>query len=527
MSQNVLLGTINFSESDANAWLPYAVGCLISYCKKIPEINDQYHFMDPIFMARPIEEYREVLLKADILGLTNYIWNQSYNDRLSKYYTELRPDGMVVYGGPQVPEKKSLYKEYCDARPWVHTHIAGLGEIAFSEWLLDLPISNRVLRELPTPYTDGLFDYVFTDPSYTKVAATVETDRGCPYSCAFCDWGGQSKSKITKFGYDDCVNELEYIYSKPKVGEIFFGNANFGVFKDDIRITEKCVELQNKYDNDILIIYGGFAKNGSKNTSAIIDIIKNDLHIMDHNMKVSFQTHTPEVLKVINRDNIKNHKLIPMIEDQRAKGRSISSEMIITLPGETADSWLQSLHYQLHDLKIDRAYSFILSVVSNTEIADPEYQEKYGIVTKRVSYGPKDHDQHIIRKCFSFDLDELVRMFDYHWVFNNFINTGMVTDVTSLRDQTYEFFDKLDQMSVLKSLVERNRDIVRAVFSDEDHTVLNKEQSIWVKTIRSDDLQVMIDNKNEVEKELGLVFKISSDILWTVDSPYRKIPNFK
>ena len=527
MHKKILLGTINFLQGDANAWLPYAVGCLISYCRGIPEVNERYTFMDPIFASKPIEEYRDQLLEADILGLTNYIWNQSYNDRLSKYYTELRPDGMVIYGGPQVPDKAALYEKYCEERPWVGAHIAGLGEIAFAEWLLDLPTSNKVLRELPTPYTDGVFDYVFNDPSYVGVCVPIETDRGCPYSCAFCDWGGQAKSKITKFGYDECATELEYIYSQPKVTELFFANANFGVFKDDVRITQKCVDLQKKCDNKILILYGGFAKNGSKNIPPIIDMLNDDLDILDHNMKVSFQTHTKEVLEIINRANIKNEKLLPLVKEQKDKGHTVTSEMIIALPGETADSWLQSLHYQLHEIGINKAHAFILSVVSNTEIADPDYQEKYGIATKRVSYGQKDHDQIIIKNCFSYDMDELVRMFDYHWVFNNFVNTGMVTEVDSLRDQTYEFFDKLDQMPILKSLVERNRKTVRNIFSDEAHTKLEKDQSMWIHTLRHDDLQVMIDNKEQVSKEIGLVFKLRIGILWTVDSPYRKIPDFR
>ena len=149
--RNILLGSFSVLYND---WLPYASGCLISHCKKIPEITQKYIFLEPLYKQKPVEEYYSELMNADILGLTCYVWNQSYNDEMAKYFKTIKPMGIVVYGGPQVPEDVKLKKEYDDLSPSDYS-IAGLGEIAFSEWLLGLPFSNKKLTEMTNATAKG------------------------------------------------------------------------------------------------------------------------------------------------------------------------------------------------------------------------------------------------------------------------------------------------------------------------------------------------------------------------------------
>ncbi len=58
--------------------------------------------------------------------------------------------------------------------------------------------SQRImdLSEVPSPYTMGLFDYL-PDMYPGKIwNAVIETNRGCPFMCTFCDWGGTTFSKV-------------------------------------------------------------------------------------------------------------------------------------------------------------------------------------------------------------------------------------------------------------------------------------------------------------------------------------------
>lgn len=536
MKKRIQLATFNFQSAEAaRQWLPYSVGCLISHCNKIPEIVEQYDFAEPWFMPKDPKYYKTKLIEADILGLTCYAWNQGYNDRLAEYYKKINPDGVVIYGGPQIPINKWERQEYFNARGFLDHCIDGPGEIAFAEWLLKKPRSNQRLRDLPTPYTDGLFDNIVKRWKNSKgswnLGAPIESDRGCPYSCAFCDWGGNTRTKLTRFDQDTVMSQIDWIYSKSVIKEMFISNANLGILKRDIDIVKGIAKIQSKYNRaeNFTLTYGGLAKNGGKHLQEVTDVIFNQISVYQHNMKVSFQTHTPEVLKIIKRDNIDNEKLIPLVKHWQEMGKKVSAEMIIALPGETADSWLKTLDYQTHYLDIQHAGTFILQITKNTLLDDPEYKEEHGIVTKRVTYGKQKYGLNIIRKCFSYDVEELVRMFDHHWVWNNFVNTGIVPkeNLVSLYDQTKIFLNNIDQTPLMYQLLERNRSVVRKVFADCSHTHLDTlEESRWFSTtIRLNDLAIMEQNKHQAIDEISSVFKLPVDFKFeVVDSPIRKIP---
>ena len=62
------------------------------------------------------------------------------------------------------------------------------------------------LDTIPSPYMLGLLDPFGTAQS----GAVIETNRGCPYGCTFCDWGSATLSRIRKFSLDRVAAELEW-----------------------------------------------------------------------------------------------------------------------------------------------------------------------------------------------------------------------------------------------------------------------------------------------------------------------------
>ena len=555
--KKILLGSLQIS--DQLNWLPYASGCLISYAKRQPGINESYEFLDPLYQFRSdIANYGNELQSADILGLTNYVWNQKMNDKVAQLFKKINPHGTVVYGGPNIPENARMKMNYDTRRPWVDVSIPGLGEIAFSEWLQNKPFSNEKLREVPTPYSDGIFDNLLRKSNKGNFRASIETNRGCPYSCSFCDWGQMTRSKIVQFEVDDVKRQLDWLYAQPVIEDIDIIDANYGILKRDVDIIEYLIECQHREENPINITFGGLAKNGSKHLPIILDmiarnaiptgqivaqqftkplhgdkrrdvkseIIKRDSFASsDYSMiKLSFQTHTPEVLKVAQRDNIKNDKLRPLIDTYRKHNQPIMSEMIIALPGETASSWLDTIHYNHHALDIEYIKPHILFILPNTALDDPEYQKQYKIKTKKIRFGgavqivnedipqfgrvhrEDSNEYEIVRSCYSYDVEELVKMFDYNWFYYNLINTDLFRHkLRSTKKDTLKFFKHLNKMPLFEKLIERQRKVVRKIFSDTAYTNVDDEKEIAFlnSSIRFDDDIVLKNNKIEAEKLLN------------------------
>ena len=54
-------------------------------------------------------------------------------------------------------------------------------------------VNNKVAKRidnltiLPSPYLDGTFDRLAEEYPEIEWNATIETSRGCPYKCTFCD----------------------------------------------------------------------------------------------------------------------------------------------------------------------------------------------------------------------------------------------------------------------------------------------------------------------------------------------------
>ena len=197
--------------------------------------------------------------------------------------------------------------------------------------------------------------------------------------------------------------------------------------------------------------------------------------------------------------------------------------MIIALPGETASSWLDTIHYNHHALDIEYIKPHILFILPNTALDDPEYQKQYKIKTKKIRFGGTGkiasgdtpqfgrvhredwHEYKIVRSCYSYDVEELVKMFDYNWFYYNLINTDLFRHkLRSTKKDTLKFFKHLNKMPLFKKLIERQRKVIREIFADTAYTNVDNEKEIAFlnSSIRFDDDIVLKDNKIEAEKLL-------------------------
>lgn len=408
--RKILLATISSVYED---WAPYPVACLISHCMKNPRIADAYQFLEPEYRHRwDDQQFHDKLRTADLLGLTCYVWNQVANDRIAQLYKGYRPDGIVVYGGPNVPEEDLESFR----RPYVDHYITGPGELAF-ERLLD-PSADSTYA-IPTPYTDGILDAIMQ----RDVCVAIETNRGCPYSCSFCDWGGVSRSKITKLEDNKVYASLLHILQhRPKRLELL--DANYGIYQRDLDFVQFIVD--HKQRDDMLLTFAGFTKNGSKHMPKIMNLVMDHFNDKKRNVKISLQTLTPEVLDVIDRKNIRTDNLLSIMGELR--NVSVNSELILGLPGETAESWTDTL-FKHQELGVDFARSYPLYVLPNTPMAKQDYKDRHGIKTKTMIL-PDGETFEMIYQCYSYDQAEITKIYLIWLYFNTFYNFGLDKNIT-------------------------------------------------------------------------------------------------
>lgn len=355
MPKTVSFVQSNFQQGpkELNAfYLPYSAGVILAYAL---EHNPDWRLGHMVWRRDPVESTAHALAKSDVVGFSTYVWNHRYNYTLARRVKEINPDCLIVLGGPEpaITDPK-IFEE----NPWMDVIIKMEGEITFSKVLqssnlqdipgllindhgkvIDTGDSERIedLDRLPSPYLVGLFDQLVADHPEVTWNATLETNRGCPYACTFCDWGSLTYNKVKKFCLDRVFAELEWIGQH--CGYVTIADANLGMFVDrDAQIVDRLIEVQKKYSR-----LTGYTMTWAKNQKTeVVELVKK---LMDESptysggLTVSVQSVDPQVLTNIKRKNLEQHKIKEIFEICNRHQLPAYTEIIIGLPGETVESW--------------------------------------------------------------------------------------------------------------------------------------------------------------------------------------------
>lgn len=137
---------------------------------------------------RPLD-IAEVLLARDprIIGLGVYIWNVAETTELVATLKRLRPDVIIILGGPEVSHETESQEI---VRLADHV-ITGEADLKFAEVCRELLCGGRLESKLipaPLPELTRLrlpYDF-YTDEDLAHRVLYVEASRGCPFTCEFC-----------------------------------------------------------------------------------------------------------------------------------------------------------------------------------------------------------------------------------------------------------------------------------------------------------------------------------------------------
>lgn len=375
---------------------PYSVGLLESYAKKKFSNPNRLRFLLTIYKRERVSEAVNSLKNAHIVGFSTYIWNINLSLAIARELRAVNPTTIIVFGGPQMPdEAEGFLKE----NSFIDLICHGEGEQVFvsilenftnKTWQKVPSISyfkddifhvtsrlNRIkdLGEIPSPYLNDTFEPLRRANPTTSWIMLWETNRGCPFSCTYCDWGSAVGAKVYKFDEKRLYQELEW-YAKSGDDIIFCCDANFGMLSRDYELAEFAVLLKKTFKHPRILTVQN-TKNATERAYKVQTLLASAY--LNPVVTLSMQSLNDATLDAIKRKNI---SLDSFKELQRrfTKDKVMTyTDVILAMPGETYESYLDGISEIIEGGQHHRILFYNLSILPNAEMGHPAYQQKHGL----------------------------------------------------------------------------------------------------------------------------------------------------
>ncbi|KIG15515.1 Mg-protoporphyrin IX monomethyl ester oxidative cyclase [Enhygromyxa salina] len=193
--------------------------------------GDADHFFEAVRAFQPT-----------LVGLSTYVWSLNIFAELTRRLREHQPDLVIVAGGPSARRSVLDLPQYHPLRDRVDAVIPGEGEEVIRQlvrhhqepdwrkrvgglqfptrglWRSSEASDRPAINEYPSPYQ--------LDLAPLRKTGYVETFRGCPIHCAFCQWGEQKSDRVHDAKYLQA--HLEGL-RRANVPNVFFLDAAFNL----------------------------------------------------------------------------------------------------------------------------------------------------------------------------------------------------------------------------------------------------------------------------------------------------------
>lgn len=352
---------------------------------------------------------------SPVIGFSFYTWNAAEFLELLVRLKRDCPELLAVAGGPHVQQAE----DYLGTDP-LDIIVLGEGEVTVKELLdadspeqwPDIPglaylskgkLHKTAARErcqdldqYPSPLDVLELSDKEGQPLYESIS--YETSRGCPFRCAFCEWGtGAIGGKMYQWSMQRIRRDWRRI-TDAGIKDLWLADSNFGALKQDYEKAEFITELKQETGLPL-----SFATSWSKKHSRKVQEIALLLHrhqLLPH-YQLALQTLTPEALRLSNRQNMSSNQYEPIAKQMSEQGVPIAAELIWGLPGDNLTDFEHNLDQLIAVFPNINIFGYTL--LPGTEFY--EKRKEYQIEAVPVAGYGKAKGEYVVG-CHSFSREE-------------------------------------------------------------------------------------------------------------------------
>jgi len=303
---------------------------------------------------KPIDDYVDTLVSIapQLVGFSIYVWSAPTLIEVARRLKQKLSNVMIVFGGPSARPAFFDLPPYAPAQNYLDAVVTTEGEATFRE-IAKLPELTRAsLRSVPGLHmpASGIWLQTGHRPLISDLdsiaspfqlnlmpansVAYLETYRGCPLSCRFCEWGASETARYV-FSAEYIARELE-AFDRHRASSVFLLDAGLNLNVHGFR---HLLEAERQV---------GFLKNASFWAEIYPTHIRDEhLEFLSHVgttfLGVGLQSLDENVLRLHQRphDRAKFEKAMLQLASQT----SVELQIIFGLPGDSPEGFRRTLEY--------------------------------------------------------------------------------------------------------------------------------------------------------------------------------------
>lgn len=346
-------------------------------------------------------EVAEAILEAQpkILGMGVYIWNAVQTENLLRVLKRLRPEMILILGGPEISHETTQQSLY-ELADYV---ITGEADLAFAELCHQLESGEHPAEKLlhaPLPSLEDLrlpYD-LYLEEDLAHRVVYVEASRGCPFTCEFCL--SSADIPVRQFPLPSFLSAMESLLQRG-LRSFKFVDRTFNL---NPRVSRSILEFFLERMDDSLFLH--FEMVPDRLPEALRQLIR-QFPPGRLQFEVGIQSFNPEV-----GERIRRRQNLERLEENfrflsEETGVHVHADLIAGLPGETLESFAAGfdrlIHLSPHEIQVG-----ILKRLRGTPII--RHDQAY-----RMVYSPIPPFEILENKDLDFQVVQKLRRFARYW----------------------------------------------------------------------------------------------------------------